>query len=121
MMRVNKAREVGLAEGRAGVVDAEERLHKEEMEAAVKEAFQKGRAEGEASATIKALAAFDKLMESDELDGWDDKAKRDTRREILDSSKFKSPELKSSDASRAKSPSPTGAPRRKWSIRRTQS
>ncbi|KAG9087177.1 hypothetical protein FRC06_002690 [Ceratobasidium sp. 370] len=82
-MRVNRAREVGLAEGRAVIIDAEERLHKEEMAAAVKEAFERGRVEGEASATMKALAAFDKLMESDELDGWDEKAKLNTRQEIL--------------------------------------
>ncbi|KAG9122705.1 hypothetical protein FRC07_000797 [Ceratobasidium sp. 392] len=115
-MRVNKAREVGIAEGRAGITDIEERLHKEEMAAAVKEAFEKGRVEGEASATIKALAAFDKLMASDDLDDYDEKAKQDTRQEIVNLSK--SPEPKASDMYRAKSPSP---PRRKWSIRRTPS
>ncbi|KAG8790664.1 hypothetical protein FRC12_011378 [Ceratobasidium sp. 428] len=118
-MRVNKAREHGLAEGRAGVTDIEERLHKEEMAAAVKAAFEKGRAEGEASATMKALAAFDKLMEADELNEWDEKAKANTRQEIGDSSK--SPEPKSSDMYRAKSPNPPSPPRRKWSIRRTPS
>lgn len=118
-MRVNKARELGIAEGRGSVDALEERIHKEELAAAVKAAFDKGRAEGEASATMKALAAFDRLMESDELDGWDDKAKMNTRQEIVDSSR-KSPKAKptESEPSRAKSPAPL---QRKWSLRRNQS
>lgn len=82
-MKVTKAREMGLAEGRAGAVGLEERLREEEIAAAAKEAYERGKAEGEASATMKALAAFDRLMETDELDGWEEKAKINTRQEIV--------------------------------------
>ena len=109
-MKVGRAREMGVAEGRAGEEKYKERENKEAIAAAVKEAYERGKAEGEASATIKALAAFDKLMESDELAGWDEDAKLNTRQEIKETSK---PE-------RAKSPQ-SSPPRRKWSMRRGSS
>ncbi|KAF8602621.1 hypothetical protein BDV93DRAFT_523983 [Ceratobasidium sp. AG-I] len=113
-MKVTKAREVGLAEGRAGSVGLEERLREEEIAAATKEAYARGKAEGEASATMKALAAFDRLLETDELNDWDEKAKMNTRQDIVGAARSPEPE-RSGDTSRAKSPNP---PRRKWSMKR---
>ncbi|CAE6422157.1 unnamed protein product [Rhizoctonia solani] len=112
-MKVGRAREVGLSEGRGPEDRVREREKEEAMAAAVREAYERGKAEGEASATMKALAAFDKLMENDELAEWDDNAKMSTRDEIKGMSRKPSVE-------RAKSPQPS-PPKRKWSIRRGSS
>lgn len=86
-----------------GVVEG--RAEKEALAAA----YERGKAEGEASATIKALAAFDKLMETDDMADWDDEAKKNTRQEIRN--------MRKSSPDRARSPQPS-PPKRKWSIRR---
>ncbi|KAH7343199.1 hypothetical protein B0J17DRAFT_641413 [Rhizoctonia solani] len=117
-MKAGRVRETG-AEGR-GPDDREREREKEEaVAAAVKEAYERGKAEGEASATMKALAAFDKLMENDELNEWDDNAKMSTRDEIKGMSRKPSADVRAS-AERAKSPQPS-PPKRKWSIRRGSS
>ncbi|CAE6524739.1 unnamed protein product [Rhizoctonia solani] len=118
-MKVGKARETGVLEGR-GPDDREKEKEKEEAVAvALKEAYERGKAEGEASATMKALAAFDKLMENDELNEWDDNAKMSTREEIKGMSRKPSADVRAS-AERAKSPQPS-PPKRSWSIRRGSS
>ncbi|CAE6415634.1 unnamed protein product [Rhizoctonia solani] len=114
-MKVGKMREGGMPETRG----TDDRAREEVMAAAVREAYEKGKAEGEASATMKALAAFDKLMENDELNEWDDQAKMSTREEIKGMSRKPSADVKAS-AERAKSPQPS-PPKRKWSIRRGSS
>jgi chromosome segregation ATPase len=118
-IKVGRAREIGMAEGRAPEDRLREKENQEAMAAAVREAYERGKAEGEASATMKALAAFDKLMETDELAGWDEDAKISTRQEIKQMARKPSTEGKAS-AERAKSPQPS-PPRRKWSIRRGSS
>jgi hypothetical protein len=114
-MKVGRARETGVSEGRASDdrVREWEREKEEAMAAAIRNAYEKGKAEGEASATMKALAAFDKLMENDDLAEWDDTAKMSTRDEIKSVSRKPS-------AERAKSPQPN-LPKRSWSIRRGSS
>ncbi|CAE6533713.1 unnamed protein product [Rhizoctonia solani] len=109
-IRAGRAKDSGSSDGWGSDERAREREREKEREeamaTAVKEAYERGRTEGEASATLKALAAFDKLMENDELDEWDDEAKTSTREEIKSLSK--------SEVERAKSPPPKG----KWGFRR---
>ncbi|EUC66231.1 hypothetical protein RSOL_473080 [Rhizoctonia solani AG-3 Rhs1AP] len=118
-MKVGRAREGAVPETRGPDDRSREREKEEVMAAAVREAYEKGKAEGEASATMKALAAFDKLMENDELNEWDDQAKKSTREEIKGMSRKPSADVRAS-AERAKSPQPS-PPKRKWSIRRGSS
>ncbi|CAE7213226.1 unnamed protein product [Rhizoctonia solani] len=115
-MKFGRATEAGIPETRGPDDRAREKEMEEAMAAAVREAYEKGKAEGEASATMKALAAFDKLMENDELNEWDDQAKMSTRDEIKGMSRKPSADVRAS-AERAKSPQPS-PPKRKWSIRR---
>ncbi|KDN47451.1 hypothetical protein RSAG8_03591, partial [Rhizoctonia solani AG-8 WAC10335] len=115
-MKVGRAREAGISDAHKPDDRAREREKGEAMAAAVREAYERGKAEGEASATMKALAAFDKLMENDELNEWDDQAKMSTRHEIKGMSRKPSADMRAS-AERAKSPQPS-PPKRKWSIRR---
>ncbi|KAJ1309259.1 hypothetical protein OPQ81_004923 [Rhizoctonia solani] len=81
-MKAERAKEPRAPEGRGSDDRLKEREQEQAIAAAVKEAYERGKAEGEASATMKALAAFDKLMENDDLNEWDDHAKMSTREEI---------------------------------------
>ncbi|KAG8682029.1 hypothetical protein FRC11_000344 [Ceratobasidium sp. 423] len=105
-MKAGRTRDSGSSEGWGQDDRAKEKEREEAMAAAVKEAYERGRAEGEASATLKALAAFDKLMDNNELDEWDDEAKMSTRAELKN--------LSRSGTERAKSPTPKD----KWGFRR---
>ncbi|KAF8760357.1 hypothetical protein RHS01_01399 [Rhizoctonia solani] len=112
-MKAERARESGMSEGWVPEDRAREKEMRDAIAAAAKDAYERGKAEGEASATMKALAAFDKLMENDDLAEWDDSAKMSTRDEIKGVSRKPS-------AERAKSPQPI-PPKRSWSIRRGSS
>ncbi|KAF8681408.1 hypothetical protein RHS04_02931 [Rhizoctonia solani] len=112
-MKAERARESGVSEGWVPEDRAREKEMRDAIAAAAKDAYERGKAEGEASATMKALAAFDKLMENDDLAEWDDSAKKSTRDEIKGVSRKPS-------AERAKSPQPI-PPKRSWSIRRGSS